>query len=221
MFDAASSALAAPRKSFRATQYELREAAILEAAGRLLARIGYDAMSMDEIAAEVGIAKGSLYRHFPSKEQLAAAVMRRWAARTRERIDALESELASPLARLRALLAWMLRSRLEGAVPLVPATSPALQEALRHDARHAEAMEEIESRLAATIAQARRAGELRADLADEFLLHDLQARCCDPALPQLRERCGLPDAQLVEQLVSACFDGIAARRAVARGTRPR
>ena len=66
-----------PRKSFRETQFELREEAILDATNRLLGDKGYEAMSMDDIAAEVGIAKGSLYKHFESKEALAGAVMRR------------------------------------------------------------------------------------------------------------------------------------------------
>jgi TetR/AcrR family transcriptional regulator of autoinduction and epiphytic fitness len=32
-------------------------------------------MTVDEVAADVGIAKASLYKHFPSKEALAAAAM--------------------------------------------------------------------------------------------------------------------------------------------------
>jgi hypothetical protein len=52
-------------------------------------------------------------------------------------------------------------------VPLVPSTSPALQEALRHDARHAEAMDEIESRLAAAIAPGAPGRRAARRLADE------------------------------------------------------
>jgi AcrR family transcriptional regulator len=40
-----------PRKSFRETQFELREEAILDATNRLLGDKGYEAMSMDDIAA--------------------------------------------------------------------------------------------------------------------------------------------------------------------------
>lgn len=210
MITAGPSALVPPRKSFRATQFELREAAILDAAGGLLARVGYEAMSMDEIAAEVGIAKGSLYRHFASKERLAAAVLLRLAARTRDRLDALTIEATSPLARLRALVAWALHQRLAGAVPLLASTSPALRHALEHDPHYEAAMGELSAGLSACIAQAKAAGELRADLQDDFVLCSLHARCCDPALDLLRARCALTDTELVDHLVSGCFDGLAA-----------
>ena len=46
---------------------------ILDAADRLLNQFGYKKMTMDNLAQEVGIAKGSLYLHFPSKEELVLA----------------------------------------------------------------------------------------------------------------------------------------------------
>lgn len=210
MITAGPNALAPARKSFRATQFELREAAILDAAGRLLARVGFEAMSMDDIAAEVGVAKGSLYRHFSSKERLGAAVLRRLVCLARDRLDALTVEVPSPLGRLRALVGWSLRQRLAGAVPLLPSTSPALRHAVQHDAAYAAAMGELSAGLAACIAQAKAAGELRPDLQDDFVLCTVHARCCDPTLDLLRARCALSDADLVDQLVSSCFDGLVA-----------
>src|SRR5262245_47963863 len=47
-----------------------REALILQAAEDTFAEKGYYETSMDEIAARVGIAKGTVYLHFPSKEAL-------------------------------------------------------------------------------------------------------------------------------------------------------
>ena len=46
---------------------------ILDAADRLLARYGYKKMTMDDIAQEVGIGKGTIYLHFRSKEEIALA----------------------------------------------------------------------------------------------------------------------------------------------------
>ena len=52
-----------------------RESLIIETVNHLLATKGYDAMTVDEIADTVGIAKASLYRHFPSKEALGMAAL--------------------------------------------------------------------------------------------------------------------------------------------------
>lgn len=44
---------------------------ILEATDRLLARYGYKKMTIDDLAKECGIGKGSVYLHFESKEDIA------------------------------------------------------------------------------------------------------------------------------------------------------
>jgi AcrR family transcriptional regulator len=46
---------------------------ILDAADGLLNQFGYKKMTMDNLAQEIGIAKGTLYLHFPSKEELVLA----------------------------------------------------------------------------------------------------------------------------------------------------
>jgi AcrR family transcriptional regulator len=63
------------KKSFKAQMLEARELAITASVNRLLSEKGFDAMTVDEVAAEVGIAKASLYKHFSSKEELACAAM--------------------------------------------------------------------------------------------------------------------------------------------------
>lgn len=52
------------------------EAAIRDAATGLIARFGYEAMSMRQLAAEVGVQAAALYRYFPTKEDLLFALMR-------------------------------------------------------------------------------------------------------------------------------------------------
>ncbi|HSL27335.1 MAG TPA: helix-turn-helix domain-containing protein [Acidimicrobiia bacterium] len=50
---------------------------ILETASRLFHRDGFHAVGVDTIVAEAGIAKMTLYRHFPSKDDLIAAHLER------------------------------------------------------------------------------------------------------------------------------------------------
>jgi AcrR family transcriptional regulator len=54
-----------------ATRTKTTREAILEATDRLLARYGYKKMTIDDLAQEVGIGKGSVYLHFSSKEEIA------------------------------------------------------------------------------------------------------------------------------------------------------
>lgn len=51
-----------------------RERQILALARPILLREGYPALSMDRLAAEMEYAKGTLYNHFPNKEEIVAAL---------------------------------------------------------------------------------------------------------------------------------------------------
>ena len=199
------------RKSFRATQFEVREEAILDATNRLLAQRGYDLMSMDEIAAEVGIAKGSLYKHFESKERLAAAVMTRLLERTRAALAAMPATLPA-IDRLRGLLRWTLRERIAGGVPHLPSTSQTLRESLLGHRPYVDALMELSDEVGGLIAQAKAAGDLRADLDDAFVLYSVYARSCDPTLEFLKAGGVLSDEAIVEQMIAGCFEGIGAPR---------
>ena len=53
----------------------VRRVLLLEAAERVFARLGFHGARMDDVAAEAGVAKGLLYRHFVSKEELFGALM--------------------------------------------------------------------------------------------------------------------------------------------------
>jgi TetR/AcrR family transcriptional regulator, transcriptional repressor for nem operon len=61
--------------------------AIMDAAERRMQLGGFGGFSFREIAADVGIKSSSVHYHFPTKEALAAAVIRRWAEETSEFID--------------------------------------------------------------------------------------------------------------------------------------
>lgn len=67
---------AVPR-SLKERQREERKELILQAAEAMLVARGYHETSIDEIAAQVGIAKGTVYLHFPSKEDLVVALVER------------------------------------------------------------------------------------------------------------------------------------------------
>ncbi len=82
---------------------EIREA-ILDATDRLLARYGYQKMTIDDLAREVGIGKGSVYLHFKSKEDIALSHIDRIIARLCDRLKAISIEKISQEEKLRKML---------------------------------------------------------------------------------------------------------------------
>src|SRR4026208_1919478 len=59
---------------------------LLDAAERLLLRHRYRRVTVEDLAREAGIGKGSVYLHFDSKEEVALAVVNRWSARGFDRL---------------------------------------------------------------------------------------------------------------------------------------
>jgi len=75
---------------------------ILLAATRIAQAHGYSGLNVRTLADEVGIKAASLYHHFPSKADLAAAVARRYWEDSQATLDAIAAETPDPLACLRA-----------------------------------------------------------------------------------------------------------------------
>jgi AcrR family transcriptional regulator len=82
-------------KAARRTQAERTEAttaALVDAARELFARDGYEATSLDAVAARAGVTKGAVYHHFEGKRQLFEAVFSR-------EIERMTTPLAAAYAR--------------------------------------------------------------------------------------------------------------------------
>lgn len=74
---------------------------ILAAATGIAQAHGYGGLNLRTLAEQVGIKAGSLYHHFPSKADLAAAVARRYAEDSAATLDALAAEAGSAALALR------------------------------------------------------------------------------------------------------------------------
>lgn len=82
---------------------EVREA-ILDATDRILSTRGYKKMTIDDLAQEVGIGKGSVYLHFTSKEEIALSHIDRIVERLKEKLHQIVAETGAPEIRLRKML---------------------------------------------------------------------------------------------------------------------
>ena len=198
------------RLSVRQQQHLVREEAILDATRGMLARKGYDLMTVDEVAAEAGVAKASLYKHFSSKESLAAAVMIRLLDEALAFLDSLPPE-GSPVDRMQALLRWALNLRLEGGVPLLPATNSTLQANLLANAAYVKRILDLNGRMTAQVKAAQSQGVMDPELPAEVVVFALYARTCDPAAEYLRMTRRYTNQQVADYLVRVAFAGLRIR----------
>lgn len=79
---------------------------ILDTATILFGKHGYHAVGVDWIIAESGVAKMTMYRHFPSKTDLVVAVLRQRQAQCAVSLKAFVSQVDGPLARLERVFEW-------------------------------------------------------------------------------------------------------------------
>src|SRR5437588_9427026 len=91
-------------RSLKEKQRQEREALILQAAEEVLMEKGYYEMSVDEIAARVGIAKGTVYLHFPSKEDLVFAIYERDMQKLLQLVEETVASPLTPRAKMEAIL---------------------------------------------------------------------------------------------------------------------
>ncbi|MEO7003097.1 MAG: helix-turn-helix domain-containing protein [Ktedonobacterales bacterium] len=90
--------------SLKERQREERERLILQAAEELFLERGFYETSIDDIAARVGIAKGTVYLHFPSKEELVLALFDKGRQYFLACLDTILSSAETPPDKLRAVL---------------------------------------------------------------------------------------------------------------------
>src|ERR1700733_6934228 len=77
---------------------------ILRTAARLFQQRGYDATSMNDVAAALKLSKGGLYHHFQSKDEILFEIMNHAMEITQERVLNPVRSIADPEERLRALI---------------------------------------------------------------------------------------------------------------------
>ena len=200
------------RLSFREQVLRVREDAIVASVNRLLAEKGFDLMTVDEVAADVGIAKASLYKHFASKEALAASAMVRLMQRTKA-VVAEQAERADNRAfeRLQAVTRWALQVQLSGEMPSLPSQNSSLRAELMANKAYLEMLMEVSEQLGAWITQAQADGDVDATLPGELVLYTIYARACDPVPAFLKAGGSYTDDQIVEMVLATCMNGLRSR----------
>lgn len=154
---------------------EVRRRQILDAAAQLVVEHGYEAMTMDEVASNAGIAKGTVYLYYPSKQALLAALQ----------ADLAQSFLDGPLAMMtNPSYSWL--DRLE-AVAKRRLEVRIAQSRLYHELFHVSAapdgqepLERVRALIREILARGTDAGEFDVDdltVTTDFLLHAAGGAC--------------------------------------------
>ncbi|MBA4175249.1 MAG: TetR family transcriptional regulator [Leptothrix sp. (in: Bacteria)] len=197
------------RLSFREQVLRVREDAIVASVNRLLADKGFDLMTVDEVAADVGIAKASLYKHFASKEALAAAAMVRLLERTLAILDQQAARSgAGAFQRLEAVIRWALTLQLAGEMPTVPSQNSSLRAELLANKVYLELLLQVSERLGEWIQQAQADGDIDPTLPPEVVLLTVYARGCDPVPAFLKAGGNYGDEQITDWVTTICLRGL-------------
>ncbi len=140
---------------------------ILEAAREAFTRCGAEA-SLDDIARQAGVGAGTLYRHFPSREELLKAVYQTEI----EKLAAAERRFAATLPPVAALRAWLLLfvETIAAKQVIAPALNALVENPKKvFESSHAQMAEALRSLVQRAIAS----GDIRSDLDPSDLLRAL------------------------------------------------
>jgi AcrR family transcriptional regulator len=199
------------KPSFKQQMLQVREDTIVQTVNRLLSEKGFEAMTVDEVAAQVGIAKASLYKHFASKEDLAVAAMVRVMRQAQAFIAALPPQ-DPPLQQLREVVRWVLQLKLAGGMPSLPSQNSSLRASLAASRDYMDGLIELSDRLGGWIEAAQAADQLNPRLPAIAILYTFFARACDPVVEFLKMGGLYTDEQIEALVLSTCFEGLVSRK---------
>lgn len=135
----------------RARELEQRERSLLDAAATLFGRDDWHTVTVEAIAERAEYAKGTVYRHFASKDDLLARLVADWTDGTCTEIEALDAERPfEALLRDLVAVAWRRATHDRVHARLARVTQPDVRGVLSPEA--ADRLDESAARFAALIA---------------------------------------------------------------------
>jgi AcrR family transcriptional regulator len=149
-------------------QTKIRQEQIAEAALRLVAAEGMEALSVAKIARHVGVVPSALYRHFRSKDEVLDAVLELIGAKMMANAQAVLTETGDPLEQLRRLLMRHIELiRQNQAIPRIIFSEDIFGGNRRRKARTYTMVQRFLGEIARIVAAGQARGTIRADLQPE------------------------------------------------------
>jgi len=154
---------------------------ILEVAKRAFARSGANT-SLDDIASQAGVGPGTLYRHFPTREELLQAVYRS----EMEKLAAAERKFAQTMPPIEALRAWLLL--FVDAIETKQIIAPALATLIGDPKKvFAASYAQMQQAIHALVKRAIKSGDIRKDVEPMDLLRALVGVAYVPSHPDWQQ----------------------------------
>lgn len=180
---------------------------ILDEAERLFRTRGYNAVTMRDIAREVGIRQASLYYHFPSKEQLFVAVTERMFERHRTGLQQAIHDVGGDLrSQLHAAGGWFLSQPPVHLLSMFHTDMPSLgEENLKK--LSACAQQSVFEPIRQIFAEAQERGEMRNDARPKLLAGFFLS--CIESVPYVTNFPETAKSEvIVNEIISVLLDGI-------------
>jgi AcrR family transcriptional regulator len=198
--------------TFRERQRQVREEAILDAAFDLLRTKGYAAMTMEDVAAGVGVSKATLYQHFASKEDLTATVMARMIRGFADQLASLDPRLPA-VERLTSLIRLIVQFRFEAEksqeTPSVGGLGASLRPIVAAHPRFQEQYDRLLTALCALIDQGKAEGDIRPDMPTRLLVQVLLALMRDFDYTECQSATDVTGATLATTIATIFTRGVA------------
>lgn len=203
--------------SLKERQRKEREALILTTAEEVFLEKGYHDTSMDEIAARVGIAKGTIYLHFPGKEELVVAILERDMQSFLQEIDSIidSGAYATPRTKLEAVLNYIHTGLFNKQAQLLSTIYSGVD--LKHKIMEKgclihELWDGAITRVSILLEQGKVADELDSSIPTQVMLMTIFSIFSPRSYHHLLLGDNISSDEMAQYLIRICFNGITARK---------
>ncbi len=198
-------------RSLKEKQRQEREALILQAAEEVLMENGYYEMSMDEIAMRVGIAKGTVYLHFPSKEDLVIAIFERDMQKLLQDVETTIASGLTARAKMEAILQVIYGKIFSKRIPLFYSmhnSSELRRLFLEKKGSMRDLWEQLAARISSLLEEGKTVGEFDATLPTAVMLSAFFCLALSKNYERLMAEGQMSADELVKHLGHIYFKGI-------------